>query len=108
MPYQSPTSVEFVVLGDTINQAARVSDFARHGSIWVTKSLISKLPVEDRSRVSFGVRRRAPEGREVFVASSFSQVATLLDQEGARMEKLRDIANLAITEVVDLKPRQQP
>lgn len=106
--YQTPTSVEFVVLGDTINQAARISDFARHGSIWVTKNLIGKLPVEDRSRLSFGVRRRAPEGREVFVASSFSQVATLLDQEGAHAEKLRDIANLAITEVVDLKPRQHP
>jgi len=103
--YQSPTSVEFVVLGDTINQAARVSDFARHGSIWVTKSLISKLPAEERARVSFGVRRRAPEGREVFVPSSFSQVGTLLEQEGARMEKLHDIANLAITEVAELRPR---
>lgn len=102
--YQSPTSVEFVVLGDTINQAARVSDFARHGSIWVTKSLISKLPVEERSRVVFGVRRKAPEGREVFVASSFSQMSTLLEQEGARLEKLRDIATLPITEVIELKP----
>lgn len=102
--YQSPTSVEFVVLGDTINQAARVSDFARHGSIWVTKSLISKLPVEERSRVVFGVRRKAPEGREVFVASSFSQMSTLLEQEGTRLEKLRDIATLPITEVIELKP----
>jgi len=105
--YQSPTSVEFVVLGDTINQAARVSDFARHGSIWVTKSLVSKLPVEERSRVSFGVRRRAPEGREVFVASSFSQVSTLLEQEGTRMEKLRDIATLPITEIIEVRPRIQ-
>jgi class 3 adenylate cyclase len=103
--YQSPTSVEFVVLGDTINQAARVSDFARHGSVWVTKSLIGKLPAEERARVAFGVRRRAPEGREVFVASSFSQVSTLLEQEGARMEKLRDIATLPITEIVEIRPR---
>lgn len=102
--YQSPTSVEFVVLGDTINQAARISDFARHGGIWVTKSLIGKLPAEERTRVVYGVRRRAPDGREVFVASSFSQVATLLEQEGARMEKLRDIATLAIAEIVELKP----
>jgi class 3 adenylate cyclase len=102
--YQSPTSVEFVVLGDTINQAARVSDFARHGSIWVTKSLIGKLPAEERARVVYGVRRRAPEGREVFVPSSFSQVSTLLEQEGARMEKLRDIATLPITEIVEVKP----
>lgn len=103
--YQSPTSVEFVVLGDTINQAARVSDFARHGSIWVTKSLIGKMPADERSRIVFGVRRRAPEGREVFIASSFSQVSTLLEQEGTRMEKLRDIATLPITEIIEIKPR---
>lgn len=105
--YQSPTSVEFVVLGDTINQAARVSDFARHGSIWATKSLVGKLPPEDRSRIIFGVRRRAPEGREIFVPASFSQVSTLLEQEGTRMEKLRDIAMLPITEIIDIKPRNQ-
>jgi class 3 adenylate cyclase len=102
--YQSPTSVEFVVLGDTINQAARISDFARHGSIWATKSLIGKLPADERARLQFGVRRRGPEGREVFVPSSFSQVSTLLEQEGARMEKLHDIANLAITEIIEIKP----
>jgi len=103
--YQSPTSVEFVVLGDTINQAARISDFARHGSIWVTKSLIGKMPANERSRIIFGVHRRAPEGREVFVAASFSQVSTLLEQEVARMEKLRDIATLPITEIIEIKPR---
>jgi class 3 adenylate cyclase len=102
--FQSPISIEFVVLGDTINQAARISDFARHGSIWVTKSLIGKLPAEDRVRLTYGVRRRAPEGREVFVASSFSQVSTLVEQDGGRMEKLRDIAILPITEVVEIRP----
>jgi galactokinase len=105
--YQSPTSVEFVVLGDTINQAARVSDFARHGSIWVTKSLIGKLTAEERGRLVYGVRRRAPEGREVFIPSSFSQVSTLLEQEGARMEKLRDIATLPITELVEVRQSNQ-
>ena len=102
--FQTATSVEFVVLGDTINQAARVSDFARHGSVWVTKSLIGKLPAEERTRLTYGVRRRGPEGREVFVASSFSQVGTLLEQEGTRMEKLRDINTLPITEIVDIRP----
>ena len=102
--YQSSSGVEFVVLGDTINQASRISDFARHGSIWATKSLIGKLPKAERERVSFGVRRRAADGREMFVASSFSQVSSLLEQEGATMEKLRDVATLAITEVTDIAP----
>lgn len=100
--YQSSTGVEFVVLGDTINQAARISDVARHGGIWATKSLIGKMGVKERERVSYGVRRRAPDGRELFVQSSFSIVSSLLEQDGVRLEKLKDIATLAITEIVDV------
>jgi class 3 adenylate cyclase len=100
--FQSPTSVEFVVLGDTINQAARISDFARHGSVWVTKSLIGKLPTAERARLRYGVTRQAPNGQNLFVASSFSQVSSLLDQDSARSEKLRDIATLPITEIIEI------
>ena len=102
--YQSSTGVEFVVLGDTINQAARISDLARHGGVWATKSVIGKIPAEHQSRVSYGVRRRSADGREVFVNSSYSLVQTLIEQDGARLEKLRDISTLAVTEVVDIKP----
>jgi adenylate cyclase len=100
--FQSSTSVEFVVLGDTINQAARVSDFARYGSIWATKSLVSKLPRELREKVRYGVRRRGADGRDTFVASSFAMVASLLEQAGENNEKLRDIATLPITEIVEI------
>ena len=100
--FQSATSVEFVVLGDTINQAARVSDFARHGAVWATKSLIGKLSAKERARLRYGVRRQAPSGQSLFVASSFSQVSSLLEQGSPRSEKLRDIATLPITEIVEI------
>lgn len=102
--YHSSTGVEFVVLGDTINQAARVSDVARHGSIWASKSLIGKLSAKERDRVKYGVHRRAPDGRDLFVASSFSFVSSLLEQNGVRLEKLKDISTLAITEIVAIEP----
>jgi adenylate cyclase len=100
--FQSATSVEFVVLGDTINQAARISDFARHGSVWATKSLIGKLPASERTRLRYGVSRQAPNGQNLFVASSFSQVSSLLEQDNSRSEKLRDIATLPITEIIEI------
>jgi adenylate cyclase len=102
--YQSSTGVEFVVLGDTINQASRVSDVARNGSIWASKNLIGKMQAKDRERVNFGVRRRSPDGREHFVTSSFSLVSSLLEQDGTRLEKMKDIATLAITEIVGISP----
>ena len=100
--FQSATSVEFVVLGDSINQAARISDFSRYGAIWATKSFIGKLSAHERGLVRFGVKRQTPEGREVFVASSFALVSALVNLDGARTEKLRDIAALPVTEIVEI------
>jgi hypothetical protein len=101
--FETATSVELVVRGDTINQAARISDFARYGAVWATKSLIGKLPVAERARLRYGVRRKADNGQDLFVASSFSQVSSLLEQEGNRSEKLRDIATLPITEIIEIR-----
>lgn len=100
--FQSATSVEFVVLGDSINQAARISDFARYGAIWSTKSFIGKLSGNERNKVRFGVTRSTPEGREVFVSSSYATVSALVSLENARNEKLRDIAALPVTEIVEV------
>ncbi|MFY9329795.1 MAG: adenylate/guanylate cyclase domain-containing protein, partial [Georgfuchsia sp.] len=100
--FQTPTSVEFVVLGDSINQAARISDFARYGAVWATKSLIGKLPTAERARLRYGVTRQASNGQNLFVASSFSQVSSLLGQDGVRNERLSDIATLPITEIVEI------
>ena len=104
--FQSSTSVEFVVLGDSINQAARISDFARHGAIWATKSLIGKLPAQDRARLRYGVRRQGLDGQQLFVASTFSMVSSLLEHNGPKSEKLRDIATLPITEIVEVNDHQ--
>jgi adenylate cyclase len=96
------TKVEFTVLGDTINHAARLSDLARHGSIWATKNLLGKLSPEERKQVRFGVKRQDQEGREVFVNASYSRVSELVDLASPRHEKLCDIAALAVTEIVDV------
>lgn len=101
--FQSATSVEFAVLGQTINHAARLSDFARYGAIWATKNLISKLTREERARIEFGITRRGEGNQEHFVASSYSQLETLVDLGSERYEKLREIATLPITEVRAVK-----
>ncbi|GBG13126.1 adenylate cyclase [Novimethylophilus kurashikiensis] len=100
--FHAETKVEFTVLGDTINHAARLSDFARHGSIWATKNLLGKLSVEERSKVRFGIKRQDRDGREVFVNASYSRLSELIDLTSPRYEKLVDIAALAITEIVEV------
>lgn len=96
------TKIEFTVLGDTINHAARLSDFARHGSLWATKNLMGKLSAEERKKVRFGVSRQDPERREVFVNATYSRISELVDLASPRHEKLRDISALAVTEIVEV------
>ncbi len=96
------TKVEFTVLGDTINHAARLSDIARHGSLWATKNLMGKLTPEERKTVRFGVKRQNRDDHEVFVSASYSRVSELVDLNSPRHEKLRDIAALAVTEIVEI------
>jgi len=100
--FQSSSSVEFVVLGETVNQAARISDFARFGAIWATKSLIGKIPSEIRSKMRYGIRRRGSDGQEHFISSSFSMVSSFIEQDSSRSDKLKDIATLSITEVTEI------
>ena len=100
--FQSATHVEFTVLGDTINHAARLSDFARFGAVWATKNLIGKLTAEERQQVKYGVQRKSNEGQDIFVASTYSTVANLTDLNTGKGEKLKDIALLPITEITEI------
>jgi class 3 adenylate cyclase len=104
--FQTATTVEFAVLGETINQTARLSDLARHGAIWATKNFIGRMPAAERHRVKFGVHRPGPEGGPVFVASTYSRVANLVDLASGRYEKLRDIAGLPVAQVVEVLPQE--
>lgn len=97
------TKIEFTVLGDTINHAARLSDFARHGSLWATKNLMGKLTPEERKTVRFGVKRRNREEHEVFVNSSYSRMSELVDLNSPNHQKLRDISALAVTEIIEIE-----
>ncbi len=97
----SGTSVELTVLGDTINHAGRLSDFARCGAVWVTKSLVGKMKPEERGKVRFGIRRTDEDGREIWVPATFSRLSNLIDLGKEKHEKLRDIATLTIAEVAD-------
>lgn len=98
--FESANSIEFAVLGDTINQAARVSELARQGAIWATKNTIGKLSFEERNRLQYGVKRQGIDDREVLVENTFAQIDSLVDFN--TRPKMRDVANLTVTEVVSL------
>jgi class 3 adenylate cyclase/predicted DNA-binding transcriptional regulator AlpA len=95
-----PTSpnIEFTVLGDSVNYASRLSDIARYGSIWTTKNVISKVTIDERSKLQFGIRKKT-ENQEIFIDKTFSRVMDMLDDKMS--SKYKDIWTLSITEIVD-------
>ncbi len=100
--FQTPTHIEFTVLGDTINMAARLSDLARDGSVWATKSLVGKLTSRERRRLDYGIRRYDSDGREMLISETFSRVSGLTDLNDPLNGKFNDIGMLAVTEVFAL------
>ena len=104
---RSAPTVEFTALGDSINYAGRLSDFARFGKIWTTKNVIIKLTEEELSSLCFGVSRKEAD-HERFVENSFLRVIDLLDSTRKEGNKFADIATLPITEIVGKKDIAKP
>ena len=94
----SSSNIELTALGDSINYAGRLSDFARSGSIWTTKNLISKLDKEDIKKIHFGIYRKKDD-REIFIQNSFSRIIDLIDMTDQNYKKHIDIAMLPVTEI---------
>lgn len=93
--------VEFTVLGETINHASRVSDFARDGSVWTTKSMLNQIPCDKRKKIAFGISRKTQRGDTVFVSDTYASLGSLLDEEHRTYKKFRDVHMLPITEIRD-------
>jgi adenylate cyclase len=100
--FKTNTNYELVVLGETINIGARLSDFARFGRIWATKNLVSKLSPVERERIEYGIQRKGID-QEVFIENTYAQVGTLHEKDDPRAIKLADITSCAVTEIRTIK-----
>ncbi len=100
--YRSGAQLEFIVLGDAVVHATRISEFARAGGIWVTRNVVGKLRPEERARLKYGVHRHKHDGQEAFIPSTFSTVQSLADVNGGQTENLKAIGRLPIAEVIDI------
>ena len=105
--YQTPTHLEFTVLGDTVNRAARISDFSRDGSIWATKNMLGSLNAREWEGLTFGIRRRDTNGNLITVGSTYSRLSNLVDLLDPANVKMRDIGALPVTEILDLELDQE-
>lgn len=97
--YHAGGHVEFTVLGETINYASRISDFARNGSIWATKSMLNQIPQAEREKISFGITRTSHTNESVFVTDTYSSISNLIDEDHPASDKFKDIDMIPVTEI---------
>ncbi|HET98628.1 MAG TPA: MerR family transcriptional regulator [Desulfurivibrio alkaliphilus] len=101
---QSAGGPEPWLLGEALEQTARLAGFARDGAIWSSKALIAGLPDPERRRLRYGVRRCAPSGTSTLVPETYAQLARLMDLDSLNNQGLAPVATLPITEIVALLP----
>jgi class 3 adenylate cyclase len=98
----SAPNIEFTALGDTVNYAGRLSDFASDGKIWTTKNLLNKLSTVEKENFRYGIRHRDND-QEMLVENTFGRIMDMRDLDTSILGKFRDISTLAITEIVGTK-----
>ena len=97
----SALAFEFTVVGDTLMETVKLSEFSKGGAIWASKEVIENLSASDRKRVEFGIRLGVYQER--FVSPNiYSPVKELLSRNELEKRRLQPISNLAVTEVVDV------
>lgn len=101
--YHAGAHVEFTVLGETINYASRISDFARNGSVWATKNMLNQIPPEKRKKISFGITRKTQHDESMFVINTYASIGTLLDHSNQNNLKFKDIEMIPVTEIRDIE-----
>jgi len=100
--YSTPSHLEFTVLGDTIDTTMRLSEFAAGGTVWITKSMLSKLSASERARIRFGVTY-ARDGIETRIApSSYARICDLTDTANPKNARLRDVSNTSVAQIFDV------
>ena len=102
----SSLAFDFTVMGESLIEAIKLSEFAEGGSIWASKKVIENMSPADRQRVEFGVRLGT--GRERFVSPGiYSQVKELVSGDELQQRGLREIGNLAVTEIINVHPPEE-
>jgi class 3 adenylate cyclase/DNA-binding transcriptional MerR regulator len=97
----SPLAFEFTVVGNTLVEAVKLSDFSQRGTIWASKEVIENLSPSDRERVEFGIRLE-PHGEGFVSPGLYSPVGELLSQDDLERKRLQNIKDLAVTEILDV------
>jgi class 3 adenylate cyclase len=96
---QMVSGTELISLGDAVDIARRLSDFACRGAIWVTKNVMNGLTPEERTGIRYGIRQRDGD-KKLLIEKSFGRLGELLNPGDPKKDGLMDLATLAVAEIL--------
>jgi class 3 adenylate cyclase len=97
----SSLAFEFTVVGDTVLQAIKLSEFSQRGAIWASKEVIENLSRHNRERVEFGIRLGVHQER--FLSPSiYLPIRDLMTHNDPRGKRLQVIRDLVVSEVLSI------
>jgi class 3 adenylate cyclase/DNA-binding transcriptional MerR regulator len=103
--FHGASSVDFTVLGGTVDLARDLAVLARDGAINATRRMINVLDAEARKALRYGVRRRDAAGNDIVVPSTFVRVEDWIDLDAPASQRFAGIRSLAFAEITDVVRR---
>jgi class 3 adenylate cyclase len=95
-------NMDSTVLGDTVNVTSRLAEFAKDGSIWVSKKFMRVIPQDSHKNIYYGIRHKTSQG-EQWIPDIYSRIMDLIDLNELTNKKLMDIANMSVTEIREIE-----
>ena len=94
---QSAGNIAFTAMGESVNIANQLSQFANNGEIMATKNLISKLPSQEDFNFQYGIHQKA---KNMVVNNSFARLGDIDPSGSHDFLHLQAISNLPVTSII--------
>ncbi len=96
----SPVADEILTAGITGSYAELLCEAGRRGSVLVSKDFINKLDEIQRQRLRYGIRKHIDDST-ITIQNTFSRIKDLSFLDKDRYERLEEIQNVAVAEILD-------
>lgn len=94
------TNIEFRAAGNALSYATYLSRIGSTGSILTTKHVINLLKEDERKSLRYGIFKNIL-GKKIFMENLFSRVRDLSYEDESKSEKIKDIVELPVTEIME-------
>lgn len=99
---KSATGQVLASFGDGLQVAAAISQLAKDGQIWATKTLIQRLSTSSHKQLRFGILRPDRPREHPFIRNGFARISDVFDPRQTSAMSEEGYKLLPVTQIFDL------